>query len=441
LIGFSLDSFLRRASTGEATMKFRNAAVLLLLLAANAGASEPATKRLAGPMPHDVYVWQRAWTAPVLASIAEHATNFATLVPLAAEVTWKRGEPTLVRPELDHATLRSLGRPVGLALRIGPFAGPFAMDNDRARWLAETAAALLADTRSNGVGVAELQIDFDCAESKLDGYRLWVETIRRRVRPTPLILTALPAWLRRVEFQRLAAAADGYVLQVHSLDRPARFDAAFTLCDPTKARQAVERAAAVGVPFRVALPTYSYTVAFDRDGKFLALAAEGPAMSWPEGVRLREVGVDAPAMAALIMEWNRNRPVSMHGVIWYRLPVEGERLNWRWPTLASAMTGTAPEACVRATLRYPAPGLVEVAVENHGAAAVSKPMELWLRWKEGAVVAADGLSGFEVIERGGNELSLRASYLRLDAGARRAVGWVRFDQEAQVQLEIQKQAP
>jgi hypothetical protein len=66
-------------------------------------------------------------------------------------------------------------------------------------------------------------IDFDCAESKLDGYRVWVEAIQRRVAPLPVTITALPSWLNSRAFQRLAAVATNYVLQVHSVERPKSF--------------------------------------------------------------------------------------------------------------------------------------------------------------------------------------------------------------------------
>jgi len=43
---------------------------------------------------------------------------------------------------------------------------------------------LVAMAASNHLELAELQLDFDCAESKLDGYRVWVEAIRSRLAPT-----------------------------------------------------------------------------------------------------------------------------------------------------------------------------------------------------------------------------------------------------------------
>ena len=48
-----------------------------------------------GPLRHEVYVWQRAWTQPVRDAVSQHATNFAEIVPLKAEISWKDGKPQL----------------------------------------------------------------------------------------------------------------------------------------------------------------------------------------------------------------------------------------------------------------------------------------------------------------------------------------------------------
>ena len=64
-----------------------------------------------------------------------------------------------------------------------------------------------------------MQIDFDCAESKLEGYGGWVRSIRQRIAPVPLVITALPSWLNRREFGTLAEAAGYAIVQVGTRDR------------------------------------------------------------------------------------------------------------------------------------------------------------------------------------------------------------------------------
>src|SRR5436309_3858040 len=283
--------------------------------------SAKVTAEANGLLKQEVYIWQRTWNAAVRDSLAQHASSFSRLLALNAEVAWKEKRPQIIRVALDWAALRAAKRPIGVALRIGAYPGPFESHGEVTTLLAELASSLIAEGEANQLQAGELQIDFDCAESKLDGYRVWVEAIRRKIAPVPVTITVLPSWLNQASFKPLISATDGYVLQVHSFQRPMDADAPFTLCDPVAARRAVERAAQLGVPFRVALPTYGYVMAFDRNGRFVGLSAEGPSQSWPEGVQLREVRADPVALARLVRTWTTNRPVMLEGIIWYRVPV------------------------------------------------------------------------------------------------------------------------
>ena len=294
------------------------------------------------PLTHEAYVWQRAWTQPVRDAVKQHAAQFGGLTVLNAEVSWKNRQPQVIRVPLDYSILTNAPCPVGLALRIGPCPASIATNETTRVFLADMAASLIAEANSHRLTPRELQIDFDCAESRLDGYRAWVEAFRRKAAPVPVSITALPAWLGQPAFKRLVAAAGSYVLQVHSLQRPRGFDAPFTLCDPAAARRAVERAAQIGIPFRVALPTYGYLTAFDAGGRFVGLSAEGPSKTWPAGVRVREVRANPLELAQLVQLWTTNRPAGMRGVIWYRLPVADDTLNWRWPTLRAIVAGRSP---------------------------------------------------------------------------------------------------
>ena len=394
--------------------------------------------RSAAPLPHDVYVWQRAWNEPVREAVVRHATNFQTLVVLGAEVTWKDKLPQPTRVALDYAALRNSGRPIGLALRIGSSAGPFRSNDAAALALAALAKSLVHEAAGNGIQIAELQLDFDCAESKLDGYRVWVETIRERIKPVPLIITALPSWLRQPSFGRLAAASDGFILQVHSLERPKSFAAPFSLCDPAAARRSVEQAAQLNVPFRVALPTYGYYVAFDASDEFIGLAADGPSIKWPPGTQIREVRTDASAMATLVAFWNTNHPATMHGFIWYRLPVENENLNWRFSTLDVVMSGRVPQADLKVESRSPEPELVEVILRNDGSADFQNEFSVRVRVRSARVVAGDSLGGFDFGKNGKGDVLFHARELVLRAGEQRKIGWLRTNKKAEVAIEVEK---
>ena len=212
--------------------------------------------RAGGPLPHEAYVWQRGWGAPVRHALVEAKAGLAGFAPLAAEVAWKGRSQVVERPTIDFAALLATGRAVAPVLRVGAFPGPFAADDDAARNLAQLAGSLVADMRAHGVEPRELQVDFDCAESKLAGYRAWLQAIRGAVAPLAVCPTVLPGWLARREFAPLARDCGGFVLQVHGVDPPRLDGHAPPLCDPARAAAWVESAAKIGVPFRVALPTY-----------------------------------------------------------------------------------------------------------------------------------------------------------------------------------------
>lgn len=400
-------------------------------LAARAGQPE-------SPLTQDVYVWQRSWNEPVLEAVRERAPRFSKVVVLAAEVTWSGRQPRVVRVQTDWNALKQSGATVGLALRIGPVAGDFGNADGRAKALAELSRSLLDEASRHALAACELQIDFDCAESKLAHYVAWVEAIRNHVSPTPVVITALPAWLTRPDFQRLAQAADEFVLQVHSLERPTGPDAAFTLCDVAAARRAIERAGRFGKGFRVALPTYGYVIAFDTEGHYAGLSAEGPRRNWPADWQLREVRSDPAAIAGLVRGWISERPEYLRGIIWYRMPVEGDALNWSWPTLARVTAGDAPQAKLRAEARRVQPGLVEFDLVNEGDADFAGQAEVEARWSGTRPLASDGLRGFEPVPIGTNRIcfrNLRQAY-RISPQERRMIGWLRLADDLPVSCEI-----
>jgi hypothetical protein len=158
-------------------------------LQSSAQAAKPGPSRIS----RDVYVWQRSWNKSVLAAVRQEAANFSAVVLLCAEVTWQDGQPKVIRVPIDWYAPQGAGAAIGLALRIGPFAGHFDGEDERARGLAALSSALVPQASDHHCSVRELQIDFDCSGSKLEGYAAWVGAIRRQVSPTQVVITALPA--------------------------------------------------------------------------------------------------------------------------------------------------------------------------------------------------------------------------------------------------------
>lgn len=405
-----------------------------------------AVPRDSGPLTQEAYLWQRAWTPAVTEAVARADPAVSRLVVLGAEVAWIDGAPHVARTELDYVSLRASQTDVGVALRVGSYGGPFEAEADGTRLVLGLAADLLVKTRAADLVIAEFQIDFDCAESRLGGYRRWLAALKDVTGTTPLTFTALPCWLDHGEFAELAEAADGFVLQVHSLSRPASINAPLTLCDTSAARAAVERAARFGQPFRVALPTYGYLLAFDSLGRFVGLSAEGPSPRWPADVRVRALRSDPAEMATLVRAWRADRPPNMTGIIWYRLPTRDDRMNWRPPTFSLVIAGRTPQGRLLAETRRTEPGLVEVHLLNSGQASVPLDAAVRVRWHDARLLAADAIGGFQRVDAAADdEMRLvptaRTVVAELRPGESKTIGWLRLSEPGEVQVDVVLENP
>ena len=113
----------------------------------------------------EVYVWQRTWNAAVRDSLAQHASSFSRLVALNAEVTWQAKRPQIIRVPIDWQALRAGRRPIGLALRIGAYPGPFDSNGKITTLLVEqaytTALTILREKQDKLVAIAEHLIEVE----------------------------------------------------------------------------------------------------------------------------------------------------------------------------------------------------------------------------------------------------------------------------------------
>ena len=417
---------------------------LALALAWNFGWIRPAAPRAVMPMRQSVYLWQRAWNEPVRTAVEQRAPQFGGgMVVLGAEIGWTDGAPTQVVVELDHALLARTALPTGLALRIGPCPKELLSEAATIEYIAKVARDMLASARSGGWEPTELQLDFDSATSRLDGYRRWIEVLSAEFKPLRLTITVLPTWMSSSAFGPLVRATDGFVLQVHSVEKASLEAAAPSLCDARSALSWVEHAAHFGVPFRVALPSYGYLAFLNNAGALTGLVAEGRPHGEADGARVREVRADPTAMATLVARWMQTRPAAMQGIVWYRLPVDGDRLNWSWPTLSRVVRGEVPMAQLVLVARAGAGALVEVVAENHGDLEAELPRAIDARWTGAAeIVGADALAGMEWQRDVRGDLHhevrfTRAAALsegRVQPGEARALGWIRLTHATEVEL-------
>ncbi len=395
-------------------------------------AVKPAGPRRAGALAQHAYVWQRAWTPAVGTGVRAATGKIGGLTVLAAEIEWKDGQPRLNRPKIDVPALKATGVPVAMAVRIGPWGGPFEAGDARTvqirAWIAET----LTMARRDGWEPSAWQIDFDSATAKLSGYLTWLRLFRDSVAPLPVSFTALPHWLTSPVLREMAALSGHFVLQVHAVERARAHDPQPTLIDPTSARRWVEQAAGFGVPFSVALPTYRSIVGFNAEGKIVGIDSEGPARAWPADTRLVSYLSPADELATLVAGWTADRPAALRDLIWYRLPVPGEARNWTWKTLSPVMAGRAPVRKLEVIRDGGNP--LDLSVLNAGEAEVPWPESVRVNLRSAAhdIAAADALAGYELQH---DPDTPRTAVFRcrrglpdafLPPGARKPLGWIRF---------------
>ena len=395
------------------------------------------------PLTHEVYVWQRSWNGNVRQAVEQARESSLGFVPLAAQIAWRDGRPAVTWPEVDWKLVGN-GHRLTLAVRVDPLKTKDLGGEEARQAVVDTTREVLRRARDGGASPAEIQIDFDAAESQLAGYAEWVEAVRQTVAPLPVTFTALPCWLKRAEFPALARAGHGYVLQVHAAEKPTVLTK--DLCNPAQARIWVLEAAraAPGVPFRVALPTYTYELAFAPDDSCLGIVAEGESRAWPEGSRVVFLRADPAALAALRDGWNRQRPAEMTGLVWYRLPVSQDLRNWRWTTLRALVEGRTPAPRLETRAQPDTEGkLHDLVIANTGDADARLPAQITVAWDADATpVAGDALSGYEWSAQG------QMAEFRLPDAASSAprvvppgesapLGWLRFSTPvSDLQIEI-----
>lgn len=393
------------------------------------------------PLPQRAYVWQRVWNPQVPLAIARSRADLAGHVMLACEIEWKDGKPNPVRTKIDWQIARGKPNSFSPAIRVMPYPGPFSDNDPISSFLCNEARRTLAEIRDSGIEPNELQLDFDCAQKKLSGYAMWVRAVRRAIAPLPLVITALPCWLDEAYFPNLAREASSYVLQVHSVASP-RGDKHTMVCDPTLARSWVARASKIGIPFEISLPTYRTLTGFNGAGRNLGSYSDAVRPPWPPGTTVREYATDLDAMAALVASWQATPPAHCKGLLWYRLPVDGEQNNCSWPALRAMMHGRAPSRSSAIHVNGKPPddrpvSLADISLVNTGESDDLQISGITIQWNPPATLAAtESLTGWKTTP-GDHEITFSPvdPSIRLTPGSERAIGWMRFEKPAIIHVQ------
>src|SRR4029453_2500440 len=156
------------------------AAVLLCVIGLSG--SMPQIRATATPLPHDAYVWQRAWTPHVISSVSRSSDIVRAWRLLLAEADASGRWTTVNIPWPD---VQATQRPVIGVIRIDG-----RLDEARIPAMLDQVMARIEPVSASLAGV---EIDYDCPTSKLATYARFLAALRSRLGPPPKTsITALP---------------------------------------------------------------------------------------------------------------------------------------------------------------------------------------------------------------------------------------------------------
>lgn len=399
---------------------------LLLAFTIALAACQPRTSPPA-PLTREAYVWQRISTPALASAIRRAAPVIDTFHIQAADLSFREKTPRLIRTGIPWPVLASLSRPIGLVIRI-PYAQN-GLGSDPAH-LAEVSAlirSLQAESRAAGVKVSEIQIDYDSPASKLPLYASFLRSLVAAHRKTAITFTALPSWLDQPVLRDLARATRSYTLQVHSLDIPDPAHLPPVLCDIPAARRAISRASSFGIPFRLALPTYTSLVTLSPEGRISIFSENDPPLPHgdPSGWKIHRVSADPSALASFVRELSASPPPHLTGIVWYRLPIDTDRRNWPWPAFLAVLEGRPPRSQLQSILAPDSTGATLISIQNTGETSEPPPPVVTLAYPPVPGVTADALGPYLLLPDG--SFQLREGILPLDIppGQSLPVGWIR----------------
>ncbi|MGZ0654830.1 DUF3142 domain-containing protein [Coraliomargarita sp. W4R72] len=397
-------------------------------------------------MSQEAYVWQRSWGARLVTAVEEQARHVDGLTVLTAELmSGPNGEPTGVRVLPDLNVLKSSGRPITFAIRVGQYSGPFDEEAAMTRYLLHEIDQVLQRAKSADLKPAAVEVDFDCATRQLEGYAVWLRLIRQQLNGVPLSITTLPTWMNRPRaFAQLVDETDHFVLQVHSIQRADRYDSKVTLCDPNLAKKWTQAAGRFNKPFHVALPTYAYRLGYNAAGELAEVAAEDASPIQNPNWRYRVIRAEPDDMASLVRSLQDSRPERCLGVIWYRLPIGQERHNWDFQTWLSVMAGRGRTATWLLESKQLSDGLIEVTLLQQSEVATEPPSEVLVTWDGAAPLAWDGQRNYSVTAVNDQSLLWKwpenMSAPLLEQGTRWTIGWLRMETAVTLNISITNDA-
>ncbi|AEV65853.1 DUF3142 domain-containing protein [Pseudomonas ogarae] len=383
------------------TFLFRlSLALVVLLLGGCEQSPAPA-------LDQQLYIWQRQWTPAHALALRQSQGDFSSLRVLALQAFPGAGWS---RARIDPALLKADGRPLIAVIRLDGQLKALEQNEVIAQ-----IQQVLGDWRAQGLAPVGVEIDHDAGNARLTAYEKFLGQLRQ-VLPANvrLSITALPAWLDSPALPGLLQMVDSSVLQVHAVSDPRQ-----GLFDPKQARHWAQRWSDVTTrPFYLALPAYGVALLTQESGAPV-VESEVPI---DRGGERRELLADPQQVAGLAADLRADPPKHLAGLIWFRLPLAGDRRAWSLTTLGAVARGDNLDS--RLALQWGEQGgLYDIRLVNQGNLDSPWPQRLTLA--VGACDGVDALAGYTLQQTPGLLTFTRIQEGRLAAGSQRAIGWAR----------------
>ncbi|MCI5009018.1 DUF3142 domain-containing protein [Escherichia coli] len=363
-----------------------------------------------------VYIWQRVWTAEHNEALKRSRPLFSTLRVLGMQFHPQEG---IRHFTVNTSLIKQDGRPVWLVARLE---GQLTRLNNQQ--IIQHIQQTLREWQKAGITLVGVEIDYDAPTAKLPDYLTLLSTLHQAL-PTniKLSITVLPTWLESPHLARLLRIADTSVLQVHNVLSPEK-----GLLDASLAQRWVKQYARQTThPFFIALSAYGSALTSDN-----RVESEAPLYVAEE---MRELSVSPQTIADFIQYLEQQPPHGLQGLVWFRLPLAGDRRAWSLTTLEAVIQHQplTPRWSLIIT-QHADKQLFDLAFKNSGVIDASLPKQIIM--SNADCLFADGASHYQV-QPGPSSLNfVRGSARQLRAGESSPLGWARCNQKIQGEFNV-----
>ena len=371
-----------------------------------------------------VYLWRQSYDEDTRKSLEVAAWHFDAVNFLQAKISFDGDKkPRLALLPINTDYLRALKTKKIACVRI---LGLLASEKEYAA-LAPKISKIIrfcALKAAEDIGIDEIQIDFDCPESKLGSYALWLKAIRADLLENlPLSITAVPSQMNAKNFKKVLEHCDYFTLQVHNI---ANFGGELKIFDFENALSEVCCADKFGKKFMVALSTYSHFVEFDGKGEISKILSENFAgVAEVASLRTKKISSDPLEVEKLSASINDLKLKNFCGEIYFRLPCGNEISNWSLETLLSLVKGEKLNSSHR-VFSMESRGVCEIYLENTGNVDLCAPFEAFCKIEN--VKYCEGVNGFVFKGRSESGLFFKSGEdltFKLRPNKKIKIGWIK----------------